>query len=78
MEMRTVGHNVRAYRESRGMTQQDLARVAMTCTGTVYRIERGLPANRNTVLRLARALRVKVKQLETGMQTGDQVETEQG
>ncbi len=64
MESKTIGKNVRAHREARGLTQQELARRAMTCTGTIYLIERGRRSHPNTLRRVARALRVKLRELE--------------
>ena len=60
-----VGAGVRVYREAQNLTQQELAQKASTCPGTISLLERGVhPPNRNTLARVARALRVKVKVLE--------------
>lgn len=59
-----VGNAVRAYRLARGWSQEDLARRAVTCGGTISRLERGGSVARNSLLRIARALRVKVRELE--------------
>jgi transcriptional regulator with XRE-family HTH domain len=69
---KAVGEAVRAYRQARGFTQEELAHAAATCVGTVSLIERGQTnANRHTLTRIARALRVKVAQLERGVFYGD-------
>lgn len=59
-----VGNAVRAYRLARGWTQEELARRAVTCGGTVSRLERGESVAHNSLLRIARALRVKLRELE--------------
>ena len=60
-----IGRAVQSYRRARGLTQEELAARAATCVGTVSLIERGRTnANRHTLLRIARALRVKVRELE--------------
>lgn len=62
----TIGRAVQSYRRARGLTQEQLAARAATCVGTVSLIERGRTnANRHTLLRIARALRVKVRELKT-------------
>lgn len=71
MDAETIARNLRTYRQARGWTQQELASRATTCPGTIYRIERGLPSHANTVRRVARALGVKLRQLETPIDTGD-------
>lgn len=71
MDRTTIAANVRIYREAKGYTQQELARRAMTCTGTIYLMERGKPSHANTLRRVARALGVKVRQLEQVMQSWD-------
>lgn len=71
-ELKTVGRNVRIYREARGWTQDALARRATTCKGTVWRIENGRAANANTLRRIARALGVKLRALEAVQYEGDE------
>lgn len=68
-----IGRAVREWRKARGMTQEELARAAATCVGTVSLVERGQRPGRHTLTRIARALRVKVRQLEAGVYMGDQV-----
>lgn len=71
MDQATIARNLRTYRQARGWTQQELASRATTCPGTIYRLERGLPSHANTVRRVARALGLKLRQLETPMASGD-------
>lgn len=69
MRERTIGQNVKTYRQARGLTQQELAGRATTCVGTISAIERGRTnVNRHTLTRVARALGVKIKQLESESQ----------
>lgn len=65
MESENLGEAVRAFRQARGWTQQQLAEQACMATGTVHQVERGhTRARRHTIARLAKALRVKVEQLK--------------
>lgn len=75
-----VGEAIRAYRQARGFTQSQLAQLSLVSRDTVSLVElgKGRP-HRNTIERLARALRVKVVQLERfdpSMLTGNRTEGE--
>ncbi len=55
---------LRELRQSRGLSQQDLGRLAKVAPGTVYRLENGLRgAYPTTVRKLASALRVPPAEL---------------
>ena len=65
------GENVRAYRLARGWTQVELAEKTMLSAVTISMIERDrVPGHANTIRRIAKALRVKVRQLERPLPEG--------
>ncbi|HKD00448.1 MAG TPA: helix-turn-helix transcriptional regulator [Methylomirabilota bacterium] len=55
--------NLRAVRESRALSQIDLARLAKTTQPTISELEGGRSAQISTLRKLARALRVQPAQL---------------
>jgi len=68
----TLGNAVRIHRRARGLTQEELAQRACTCSGTISLIERDRTnVNRHTLRRVARALGVKVRTLENAMGIDD-------
>lgn len=52
----TVGNQVRAYREANAWSAAQLARLAGVAPQTVAKMERGLPTNRTSRLKVAKAL----------------------
>lgn len=67
-EPEQFGHNVRAARQRRGWTQEDLAHATGLATVQVSRIERGRREVRlTTLLRLVRALDVTADELLRGV-----------
>ena len=61
------GERVRELREKRGMTQEKLAQAADLTTSFVSTVERGQKApSLNTILKLARALKVDAGELLSG------------
>jgi transcriptional regulator with XRE-family HTH domain len=66
-EAEMFGERVRELREKRGMTQEKLAQAADLTTSFVSTVERGQKApSLNTILKLARALKVEAGELLSG------------
>lgn len=61
----TIANNVKALREMRPWTQEELATVAGTSARTIQRIERGEPASIDTLRALAEAFDVTIDVLRT-------------
>jgi transcriptional regulator with XRE-family HTH domain len=57
---------LRRLRQSRGLTQRDLAILAELCQSTVYRIEQGQRAYPRTIQKLAVALEMSTRELVLG------------
>lgn len=51
-----IGQRIRAYRESKGLTQEDLADMVGTSQKTISSWENGQVPNGDMIIRLARAL----------------------
>jgi transcriptional regulator with XRE-family HTH domain len=70
MAQRTIGENVRRYREKAGLAQEALARAADMSVGNLSQIERGKVENPRigTLVALARALGVGPGALIAGTQ----------
>jgi transcriptional regulator with XRE-family HTH domain len=67
-EVERLGRNVRAAREARGMTQEDLAHKSGLSSVQISRIERGRREIRiTTLLQLLRALDVSPEELLHGL-----------
>lgn len=58
-----LAENVRATRLAQGWSQETLAQKAGIAGCTVSKIEKGSPAKRSTLAKLARALRVSIDEL---------------
>ena len=71
---RSTGDRVRAFRNAKAWTQDELASVSGVGLRTVQRIERGKPANAQTLKALAAAFDVEVGELETGLTAAQLVE----
>jgi transcriptional regulator with XRE-family HTH domain len=73
-EMKSVGARVRALREKRGLSQQELADLVGVHLSQLSRLERGtsLPSA-ETVLALARALRATTDALLRGDRDGEEL-----
>lgn len=63
--LRRIGDRARDARILAGLTQEALAERAEVARGTIQRLEAGLPVGDDTLLRIARALRMSVTDLFT-------------
>lgn len=62
----TIGGRIREWREKRGMTVSELARLSTLASSTLYDLERGSSKTTTKLHLIAAALRVNVHYLETG------------
>ena len=61
--IKAFGKHLRAVREARSLTLQELADVANVAKSTIHRIEKGASPNLDLLISVARALKLEVHEL---------------